>query len=91
LKKTDLTMILPAKDENIALMMEETQRAFNKAVISGEIIVVDDRSIDGTFKAAKNAAVKNTARGKRRFHRRGHGYLFICDPIAHEDSLGLWH
>jgi len=57
-------MILPAKDENIALMMEETQRAFNKAVISGEIIVVDDRSTDMTFKAAKNAAVKKHRPGK---------------------------
>jgi dolichol-phosphate mannosyltransferase len=47
----ELSVVVPARDErdNLAPLLEQTQRALASAGISGELIVVDDGSSDGTF------------------------------------------
>lgn len=47
----DLSVVVPARDEreNLAPLLEQTRRALATAGISGELIVVDDGSSDGTF------------------------------------------
>jgi glycosyltransferase involved in cell wall biosynthesis len=44
-------VVVPARDEreNLAPLLEQTRRALASAGISGELIVVDDGSSDGTF------------------------------------------
>ncbi len=74
-RNTKVSVVVPAYNEveNIPPLMEEFSRMFSLTRMSGEVILVDDGSTDGTFLKAKECQEK---------------YPFLR-VVAHKRNLGL--
>lgn len=70
----DITLVVPTYNEsqNLPMLLERVFRAFRDARLDGRVIVVDDNSPDGTWKAAEELRAKYAGlEVLRRLDKRG--------------------
>ena len=76
MSKVEISLIVPCLNEeaNVPLLVERAVRAFDSAGLRGEIVIVDDGSSDGTWRAACEA-------------RDAHGSVIVA--VRHEQNQGI--
>jgi dolichyl-phosphate beta-glucosyltransferase len=91
---TDVSIVIPAFNEaaKIAGDVEEAARFFDREGLSGEIVVADDGSTDGTSAAARSAKVPPSVRLKtvRLERNAGKGFALKTGILASSGAVVIF-
>ena len=69
--KTDLTILMPClnKEENIAFCIDQAQNYISSHQLTGDILIVDNNSTDGSAQIAKNLGARVVEKSRRGYGR----------------------